>query len=106
MFPKERRLRKSADIILVLRKGRRYKVPALTCYFLAKPGTLGRVGVIVDTKVSKKAVVRNLLKRRIRTVLESNGIPEGDLVIRVAHGAAETTFEELSQQLGPVLKSL
>jgi len=106
VFSRPNRLRRGADIITVLRKGRRQNAPAVTCSFIAKPATLGRIAVIVDTKVSKRAVVRNLIKRRVRSIVRELGLPQGDLVIRVWKGGDALSFDQLHQQVRQCLGKL
>lgn len=106
MFPQAQRLGSSQDIFFVLRKGRRCAAPAVTCSFVEKSATLGRVTVIVSTKVSKKAVTRNLLKRRVRAILHSRPLPSGDLVVRVDKKAVPLEFMELKNQLTQCLQKL
>jgi len=67
---------------------------------------MGKVTVIVSTKVSKKATERNLLKRRIRAILKENGLPEGELVIRANPGSETLSYEELAQKVGNALTKL
>jgi ribonuclease P protein component len=106
VLPRSRRIRATTDILAVLRRGQRSAAPLLTCSYLAKPGTLSRATVIVDTKVSKKAVVRNLCKRRIRAILENTQLPGGDIIVRVRPGFQNLTFQEVKQQLEQCLKRL
>ncbi|MBU6389880.1 ribonuclease P protein component [Patescibacteria group bacterium] len=106
MFPKEQRIHKSQDIIWVLRRGVRRSTGVIACSFLKKPATLRRVAVIVSTEVSKKAVIRNLLKRRVRSLLRQTPFPGGDLVVRLRKGAAICTFEQLDTQLHQCLRGL
>ena len=104
MFAQERRIRTTRDIISVLRRGNRRSLGVVACSFLRKPATLSRVAVIVDNKVSKKAVVRNLLKRRVRAVLEQHSLPSGDIIIRLYKGADALSFEQLQEQVLQCLK--
>ena len=106
MFPQEQRIGLGQQILIVLRKGYRCKADTLICSFIKKPGRMGKVAVIVSTKVSKKAVTRNLLKRRVHAILQSQGLPEGDLVIRLDKQAKTIDFSELRRQLELCLKKL
>ena len=98
MFPRAQRLRKSEEIIVVLRKGRRVQSGSVTCSFLRKAGNLSRVTVIVDTKVSKQSTVRNLLKRRVRAYLHSVKLPLGSL-LHPGEDRPETNPQQLSALL-------
>jgi ribonuclease P protein component len=61
--------------------------------------------VIVDKKVSKLAIVRNLIKRRIRAILRQQGLPEGHLVVRAYQGAASLSHEQISKHLQVCLRA-
>jgi ribonuclease P protein component len=78
----------------------------LACSFISKPGTLSRVTVIVNTKVAKKAVDRNLLKRRLRSLLRTYTLPIGDLVVQTRAGSPALDFQELAQQLDQCLQPI
>lgn len=66
-FPKEERLCGKTGISLLLAGGRHGKVPGLKFTFRQDTGKEGcRVLVSVPKKLFKRAVKRNLLKRRIR----------------------------------------
>ena len=105
MFPRSERLRRSEDIMAVLRRGKRFSERQFSYYFLAKPGNLSRVAVIVGTKVSKKAVVRNLCKRRIRAALREFSLTAGDHIIQARPGFEELTFAQLQERLRRYLPS-
>ena len=95
MFARAQRLAATPEILTVLRRGDRVYRGAVSCYFLPKPAKVGRVTVIVSKEISKKAVERNLLKRRTREILKTLTLPQGDLVVRFQKGAATLTYDEL-----------
>lgn len=99
MFSQVERLHTTQDILFCLRQGKRRSFDLVQCSYLPKADKLGRVTVIVDTKVSKKAVMRNLLKRRARAILRTIGLPHGDLVIRLRPGTDKLEFQELERQI-------
>ena len=99
MFPRAQRVRSTKDIVQIFRKGQKASRGVVSCSFLKKPGTLSRVTVIVDTKVSKKAVVRNLVKRRARSILADQSLPVGDVIIRLYKGADLVSFILLTEQI-------
>lgn len=69
MLPKKHRLSKTAEVKHTAARGRSFFNP----YIVIKttPGTEPKVTVIASTKVSKKAVERNRLKRITRETLRS-----------------------------------
>lgn len=103
MFTRSQRLRRSHDIVAVLRRGVRKSHGPLTCYLVKGPSP--RTTIIVDKKVSKLAVERNQIKRRLRAALRTHGW-QGDLVIRANQGAQPLTYEQLSTHLAQCLRAL
>jgi len=70
---------------------------------------LTRLGVLISTKVSKKAVVRNRFKRQIRDVVRAElpKIKEGkDLVIIVFPQILDKKFEDIKFFLDAAFKRL
>lgn len=93
MFPRANRLHRSQDILAVFRTGERFRRGPVTLFYL--PGSEVRVAVVTDKKVSKHAVVRNLLKRRLRACLQALALPAGSYVLRAYPGAETKSFAEL-----------
>ena len=106
MFPRDRRVRTTSDIITALRKGRRFSFGPVSCYFFSKPGSVGKATVIVDKKTAKKAVQRNLMKRRSRAILQQYPLPAGNLVVRLYAGSQDLSFPDLHIQLERCLAKL
>jgi ribonuclease P protein component len=67
---------------------------------------VGKIAVVVDTKISKKAVERNLVKRRIRAALREIGAPAGELIVRALKGAETLSYPELRDQLTQCLRKV
>lgn len=85
-FPKRHHLRTKKEFSSVINEARS-KRKTQSFIFFEKPNQLSysRIGIIVSKKVSKKAVIRNLIKRKIREsyrVNKKNLIPT-DIVIIV-----------------------
>ncbi len=126
-LPKANRLRRSQDFSAVYQKGRRHKSEHLTLRLLRhrpvipvpvkrtgevpQGGVLAssrptRIGVSISTKVSKRSVVRNLLKRRILGIFYRllPRFPAGwDLVIVVHPTAVECDYAQILRELEQVL---
>jgi len=61
-----------------------------------------RLGIIISSKVSKKAVERNLLKRRLKEIIKKELVEisvDYDLVLVALPGACAKTFAELKQSV-------
>ena len=68
-----------------------------------------RLGVLVSTKVSKKAVIRNKVKRQIREIIQKElpALKEGkDLVVIVFSQILDKKFEEIKEEIIFGLKKL
>ena len=96
MFAKKYRLAKAKDVKAALMRGRTFFNPLFNIKF--RQGAVSRFTVVVSTKVSKKAVARNRLKRVIRELLRKNmaQLLPGDYAIIVKPKAA--TAEKLVLQ--------
>ena len=69
MLPRKHRLTTDKDVTRVLRKGRAVFTNLVILKALPAAGGITRVAVVVGTKVHKRAVKRNLIKRRVRSLL-------------------------------------
>lgn len=93
-------LRRRADFARTTRRGRRSTSPHLTC-FVADGRRRTRVGITVAGTVGG-AVIRNRLRRRIKSILD--GYPLGappwrDIVFIARPGAGELPFAALHDEV-------
>ena len=98
MFAKKHRLARTMDVRLTLARGRAFFYPLMAIRFKqgVNPLTTPRFTVVVSTKVSKKSVERNRLKRIIREAIKGfiSKVIVGDYVIIVRPQAnLKTSFE-------------
>ena len=70
MLPLNNRLKKTADIKNVFKQGRLFKEGFLIFKTAKSDLDKSRFGFIVSQKVSKQAVVRNRIKRRMRSAVQ------------------------------------
>jgi ribonuclease P protein component len=93
MLPRERRVNANYDFKKVRRRGKRVNTSFFTLYFLRKAPTLpSRFGFVVSTRIDKRAVKRNSIRRilgeEVRSLLPR--IKDGfDLVFWVRKGALD-----------------
>lgn len=91
-------------------KGELIKTPGLALLKLKKPDQpQSRLGIIVSTKVSKSAVQRNLLKRRLRHALRDNLDqlpPNLDFIFLPSKQLLDIPFEDLKSKLRFLLQKI
>ncbi len=113
-LPKAHRLRNRQDYRAVYEQGIRRYSPHLTLIALLMPKQLGAVsttatmfGISISKKVSKKAVVRNRIKRQIKGIIRTNLqaiAPGWKVVIVVKPKAIECKYEHFLRELEKLLK--
>lgn len=111
MLPAESRMRRSADFELTVRRGSRLGRPLLTGHLLVRSGAEKQpplVGFVVSKAVGN-AVVRNKVRRRLRSVLRGYlpALPGGSLLVVRAHPqAAAARQADLAAELDLVMGTL
>lgn len=123
MLPKHQRLRRSQDFSKVYRLGRKAvsahlvvrvwenlvedsveKIP-----FPPSPASSGQVGIVVSQKVSKRAVVRNRLKRQVRAIMAlllPQLRPRLWVVVNLRPGAEQCEYGDFLQELKQLFTQL
>ncbi|MER5861759.1 ribonuclease P protein component [Kitasatospora sp. NPDC002040] len=127
MLPSENRLRRRQDFATAVKRGRRAGRPLLVVHLnrdgqpqgpvdrnsdsrphVAEGLPSARAGFVVSKAVGP-AVVRNLVKRRLRHLVRDrlSRLPEGSLiVVRALPPAGAATYLELEQDLDAALRRL
>lgn len=105
MLPRAQRLARRRDFAAVYARKKSWAGPLVVLYVRARSAGAGskpetrRFGFSVSKKVSKSAVVRNKVKRRLRAVCRARGAgwrPTGFDAILVARAASATaTYAEI-----------
>ena len=75
MLPSQNRLNKKIDIDRVFKRGRTVYAGDLALRFAPNSLKEARFTVVASLKVSKRAVKRNLLKRRLRETIRRDILP-------------------------------
>jgi len=109
MLKKSNRITKDKEFDRVFKTGQSFYTKLLGIKAADNGLELNRLGVLISTKVSKRAVVRNKLKRQIKEIIQAElpGLKIGkDLVIIVFSQILDKKFEEIKALVLMALKKL
>jgi ribonuclease P protein component len=86
------------------KKGRSVKSGHFLLKIFDAERPFSRFGIVISSKVSKKAVERNRIKRQIFNFLRTSGrnLPLGDYLMIVLPAAGKLTKEELEKELSKI----
>lgn len=106
MLPKGNRVRKTREFERVFSS--RLSVFGQFARISYTKGTteITRCAVVVSTKISKKAIIRNKIKRRVRAIIARqliNLIPPKDIVVTCLAGSVSASFKDFEVD---IIKSL
>lgn len=102
MYPQENRLRHEKDIKALFQKGKSAFGIMIGVKFRPNRLLVSRFAVVIGTKVSKKAVVRNRLKRQVRAIITKHLreiAPGFDVALLIKKEAIGKKSIELEQEL-------
>ena len=77
MLPKQNRLTRDKEFDYIFKNGKSSYTDIIGLKTTQNDLNLNRFGIIVSKKVSKKAVVRNKIKRQIRSIIRKIKIKQG-----------------------------
>ena len=107
MLPKENRLKKNKDFERIYKKGKGFKGEFLFLKIIENNLDLTRIGFVASKKVSKKAVIRNRIKRILREIVRKK-LPEmkkgKDGIITIEPGLEKKEFSEIKIILDNLFK--
>ncbi len=107
MLTKKNSLSKKTDIQRVFKKGKIYFSPFFNLKILSNNYSYLRVCIIISTKISKKAVLRNKIKRQLKVIISKkvNQIEGGyDLIILTKPAALAINFQQLNEYIDRLFK--
>lgn len=107
MLPRENRLKKKKDFEKVFKEGKGFKEDFLILKFILNNLKQSRFGIIVSQKISKKATIRNKIKRRLRALLGfklAEIKKRVDLVLVVLPGFETKDFWEIEKIMNKLFK--
>lgn len=107
MLAKKNRLIKKRDFGNVFKNGQGFKEDFLILKFLKNKSDQIRFGFIVSQKISKKATLRNKIKRRISELVRQRltKLKRGiDAILIAAPGIEKKDFWEIEESLNKLFK--
>lgn len=109
MLAKQRRLVKEKDFEKIFKRGKSYYSHLLGVKVLSGEFDYNRYGLIVSSKVSKKATDRNRLKRQLRAAakeLDSQLAAGFDLAIMALPALLNQDYKTIKSELEKILAKL
>ena len=109
MLPQTNRLLRKKDFDNVWKNGRSAFGRLLGVKAIANNLGKNRFGIMIGLKVSKKAVKRNKIKRRLREIINASSPALNlgfDIVLTVLPAAREAEFSELKKEVEWCFKRL
>lgn len=107
MLPASHRLRKETDIKRLFAKGRGVFDELCGLKFLPNGLPITRFAIVAGTKVSKKAVARNRVKRQVRAIVQKQLgalTPGYDAAMLIRSAALKATFVQIEEHVIKALK--
>lgn len=107
MLAQNNRLRRASDIGRVFRRGNSGSAEQLHLKAFSSGQGSSRLAVVVGKKVSKKAVVRNRIRRRVKGMMEpllSSLSPTRDIVVYIRNDVSSNESDNLRAQLAKCLE--
>lgn len=104
MFSQDHRLRSEKDVLRAIRSKRGAFDVACGVKFVENSVGTSRFVIVVSTKVDKRAVVRNKLRRQYREICKKflSRLPACDIALLVSKPAVELSFQEKQERLEKV----
>lgn len=107
MLPRRRRIRSQRDHQAVRRHARWLRGRLLTVRAMPGATPTTRCGFVVSTSVSKSAVARNIIRRRLQTVAATiPPTPPADIVVIAHRAAVGQSSAALSQEFLSLLATI
>ena len=109
MLPKGNRIRKTREFERVFASKQSIPGRLLRLVYTSNNLPITRYGIIISTKVSKKAVVRNKLRRRLQAIISrciEQLLPPKDIVIICSQLAGKAEYRDIEIDLKRVLEKV
>lgn len=109
MLAKQFRLVKEKDFKKIFKLGQSSYIKIFHLKILANQLETNRYGIVISSKISKKSVERNKLKRQFRAIIkefDKRLVPGFDLVLIVSPAALGQEYEFIKDELKKILSKL
>jgi len=106
VLQREHRLRAKSDFERVKREGKRWRGEFFSLSVFAHHAGPTRFGFVVSKRVAAKASARNLIKRRLRAIIQgllARMLPGFDIVIVAQSAEVAADFHALAERVSRVL---
>lgn len=105
MLPKENRLKKKKEFEIVFKDGKTLKGNNIIIKYLGNGLDYAKIGFIVSKKVSKKAVERNKIRRRLREATRNVNLKKGlNIIIIALSKIKDVSYIEIEADIKNILK--
>lgn len=109
MLKKENRLKHTKDIENVFKNGKTIAGKLIFLKIFKNDLDISRFAFIVSTKISKKAVIRNKIKRQLREIVRTNlsNIKSGlDIVVVTKPNIIDKNYQEIKNDSENLLQNI
>lgn len=109
MLARKYKLKKDNDFKKVFKRGENYQRGLIRLKAVKNDLLISRFGFIISNKLSKKAVVRNKVKRKLEEITRLNldKVKTGfDIIVMVSPLIKEKDYQEIEKSLTSLLKEI
>ena len=107
MLPKINRIKKKKDFEVIFKKAKSFKNNLFILKAIKNNLEVNRFGFVVSLKVSKKATVRNKIRRRMSEAVKTENIKPGvDVVLVALPQTTKADFKAVKTGIIDILKNV
>ena len=102
-------IKENKDFSKILKKKKFIKNKYYTIYYNDKKEVYYRFGLSVGKRISNKAVIRNKLKRRLKSIIDNNKnyySKSKDYIIIMKEASLEASYEELEKAFKDIMNNI
>lgn len=102
-------VKNSQDFETAIHKGKLYKNQYYIIYIMKNDKNYYRFGISVGKKISNKAIIRNKLKRQLKSIIDKNKNfykNSQDYIIIMKRSCLEKNYQELENSFVDIMKKI